>query len=566
MWIKRKVNGLLGARANTRPNRLLFVFTGSKMMLKFDRRTTLKMLSAAAAAVTLPGSGTSRADAAVTALKQSIAEAASKDPDIAAFYRARNFKPIFVSTGDGRRRAALLKAFAAAGDHGLPEARYDAPGLKTLFRDAKTAPDRGRVEVEAARRFLSYADDLRTGILNPRAVERSIVVDVPSYDRTQTLQAFAKSSPNGFMRKLNPRKPEYVRLQKEKLRLEKLMAKGGWGEVVQATSLKPGATGGAVVQLRNRLISMGFMRRSASQAYDDKLQNAVQQFQISHGLAADGIAGASTIKEINKSVQDRLSQVLVALERNRWEPQPLERKYVWVNLPDFHVHIMEKGKSTFRSRVVIGKQTEDRKTPEFSDVMEFMVINPSWYVPRSIVTKEYLPLMQRNPNAQGQLQVISRSGKVVPRSAINFGAYNERNFPYSMKQPPSKGNALGLVKFMFPNKYNIYLHDTPSKSLFGKEVRAYSHGCVRVHKPFDFAYALLKAQERDPEGYFQSILRRGAERRVDLAEPMPVHLVYFTAWVDAKGRAHYRRDVYGRDARIFAALRKEGVTADRVRS
>jgi len=359
------------------------------------------------------------------------------------------------------------------------------------------------------------------------------------------LHAFAKTNPRSFMRQLSPRKPEDVRLEKEKLRLEALIAKGGGGEPGNAKSLKPGDTGGAVVQLRNRMIRMGYMRKSASQSYDQKLSDAVQQFQISHGLAADGVAGAGTIGEINKPVSDRLSQVLVALERNRWEPQPLERKYVWVNLPDFHVHIIEKGKSTFRSRVVIGKQTEDRKTPEFSDVMEFMVINPSWYVPRSIVTKEYLPLMQRNPNAQGQLQVISRSGKVVPRSAVNFGAYNAKNFPYSMKQPPSKSNALGLVKFMFPNKYNIYLHDTPSKSLFGKEVRAYSHGCVRVHKPFDFAYALLKAQESDPEGYFQSILRRGAERRVDLVEPMPVHLVYFTAWVDAKGRAHYRRDVYG---------------------
>ncbi len=518
------------------------------------------MISAGVAALTLPGFGVGRADAAVTALKQSIAEEASRDADIAAFYRARDFKPIFVSNGDGRRRGALLKALASADTHGLPAAKYNPDELKSLFKAAKTPADRGRVEVEAARRFLDFADAMRSGVLDPRKVDSAIVVDVPRYDRTATLAAFAKSSPQGFMKKLNPRKPEYVRLQKEKLRLEKLLGKGGWGEKVSAKALKPGQTGGAVVQLRNRMIRMGFMRKSASQVYDTNLQNAVQQFQINHGLAPDGVAGAGTISEVNKSVQDRLSQVLVGLERNRWTPQPLEKRHVWVNLPDFHVHIMEKGKSTFRSRVVIGKSTEDRKTPEFSDTMEFMVINPSWYVPRSIVTKEYLPMMKRNRGAAGQLQIIDRKGRSVSRSSINFSQYTAKNFPYSMKQPPSKGNALGLVKFMFPNKYNIYLHDTPSKSLFGREVRAFSHGCVRVHKPFEFAYALLKAQENDPEGYFQSILRTKAERRVDLRQPMPVHLAYFTAWVDAKGRAHYRRDVYGRDGQIFAALKQAGVT------
>jgi murein L,D-transpeptidase YcbB/YkuD len=195
-----------------------------------------------------------------------------------------------------------------------------------------------------------------------------------------------------------------------------------------------------------------------------------------------------------------------------------------------------------------------------------MVINPSWYVPRSIVTKEYLPLMQRNPNAQSQLQIIGRSGRAIPRSAIDFTAYDERTFPYSMKQPPSRGNALGLVKFMFPNKYNIYLHDTPAKSLFGRETRAYSHGCVRVHKPFDFAYALLKGQERDPEGFFQSNLATKRERQVDLKAPVPVHIVYYTAWVDPKGRPNYRRDVYNRDARVFSALSKAGVSLRAVKA
>jgi murein L,D-transpeptidase YcbB/YkuD len=194
-----------------------------------------------------------------------------------------------------------------------------------------------------------------------------------------------------------------------------------------------------------------------------------------------------------------------------------------------------------------------------------MVINPSWYVPRSIITKEYLPQLQQNPNAVNQLIITDGRGRVVDRSAVDFTQYSQTNFPYSMRQPPSRGNALGLVKFMFPNRYNIYLHDTPAKSLFGRETRAYSHGCIRLADPFDFAYALLAPQTSDPEAYFQAELRTGRERRVDLEQPLPVHLVYRTAFTKAEGRMQYRRDIYGRDTRIWNALAREGVVIRAVR-
>jgi len=536
------------------------------MTLSPTRRSTMKMMAVGAVGFVLPNLGAGRADAAVTALKQSIAEAAAKDAALSTFYRERSYKPVFVGKGDGRRRGALLKALAAAGDHGLPVEAYDAEGLKAAMKAAKTPIDRGRVEVAATKRLLDYADHMRSGVLVPRRIDSTMVMDVARYDRASTIDAFAKSNPAAFLKKLAPSVPDYVRLQKEKLKLEKLLSKGGWGDKVQAKSLKSGQSGGAVVQLRNRLIRMGYMRNSATQTYGAKIQSAVQKFQITHGLFADGVAGPSTIAQVNKGAQERLQQVLVAMERHRWNSKPLGNKYIWVNIPDFHVDIMTNGKSTFRSRVVVGKSTQDRRTPEFSDVMEFMVINPSWYVPRSIVTKEYLPLLKRNNRAVSQLQIIGSNGRPVNRANINFAQYNAKSFPYSMKQPPSKGNALGLVKFMFPNKYNIYLHDTPSKSLFGRESRAFSHGCVRVQEPFDFAYALLANQEKDPQDFFQAALRTEKERRVDLREPLPVHIVYYTAWVDAKGQAHYRNDVYNRDAKIFSALNQAGVSLRAVAS
>ena len=175
------------------------------------------------------------------------------------------------------------------------------------------------------------------------------------------------------------------------------------------------------------------------------------------------------------------------------------------------------------------------------------------------MTKEYLPALQRNRNAVSHILVTDRNGRAVNRNAVNFNAYTARTFPFAMRQPPSNTNALGLVKFMFPNKYNIYLHDTPSKNLFAKDMRAFSHGCVRLADPFDFAYVLLAPQTSDPEGVFHRALRSGNETRLVLETPVPVHLIYRTAVTNARGHTEYRADVYGRDARIWDALARAGV-------
>jgi L,D-transpeptidase YcbB len=238
---------------------------------------------------------------------------------------------------------------------------------------------------------------------------------------------------------------------------------------------------------------------------------------------------------------------------------PRGERHVWVNLPDFTAKIVDHGAVTFSTRAVIGKDTDGQHTPEFSDMLEYMVINPSWSVPRSITVKEYLPLLQRNPNAVGHLSVVDRNGRVVPRGAVNFAGYTARSFPFALRQAPSDRNALGKVKFMFPNPYNIYLHDTPAKDLFENEVRAYSHGCVRLGSPFDFAYALLAVQSDDPQSDFSRILNTGSETAVRLDQPIPVHLVYFTAWPGANGQMNYRRDIYARDTGIWNALRAAGV-------
>jgi murein L,D-transpeptidase YcbB/YkuD len=180
-------------------------------------------------------------------------------------------------------------------------------------------------------------------------------------------------------------------------------------------------------------------------------------------------------------------------------------------------------------------------------------------VPRSIVTKEYLPSMKNNPNAVSHIDLIDQRGRVINRGSVNFNAYTARTFPFGMRQKPGTRNALGLVKFIFPNKYNIYLHDTPSKSLFARDVRAFSHGCVRLADPFDFAYTLLAAQTPDPVGFFKATLNTGRETFVHLDTELPVHIIYRTAFTNPSGHTQYRADIYGRDARIWSALSKAGV-------
>jgi L,D-transpeptidase YcbB len=499
--------------------------------------------------------------AQITAFKQAIAEAASKDDEVAAFYRNNNYTPIWTGSGpqDLARRAALMRALAGAETHGLPTHRYNAAGLMAQMRDVRTTRDLGMVEVALSQAMVIYARDIQSGILVPSKIDDGLVRKINYTNRADYLVGITQQDPNIFMNALAPQNREYTGLMKQKLRLERLVAQGGWGSKVPSGKFKLGQTGNAVVKLRNRLISMNYMGMSATQTYDTDIQKAVQKFQLEHGLEADGVAGKITVDEINVSAQARLKSVIVAMERERWLTRERGERHVLVNQTDFSAAIVDDDKVTFRTRSVIGKNIPDRRSPEFSDTMEHMIINPSWYVPRSIVTKEYLPQLRNNPNAAGHLIITDGAGRQVNRANVDFTQYSARNFPFDMRQPPSTRNALGLVKFIFPNKYNIYLHDTPQKHLFARESRAFSHGCIRLAQPFDFAYTLLAKQVDDPKGYFHRILDSGQETKVLLDQPIPVHLIYRTAIALPRGGAEYRRDVYGRDAKIWAALAEAGV-------
>ncbi len=490
-----------------------------------------------------------------------VAAVAADDTEIADFYRKTNYQPIW--TGEGEifqtRRRALLEALDMARVHGLPTDRYNETDIIELLKTVKTARDLGRAEVLLTQTLVRFSEDLSFGVTDPARVNPSNKRRPHMLSAGSYLQAFVQSRPRSYFKSLPPSTNEYARLLKEKYRLENIMMTGGWGPAVRVGGVEYGQSGPSVVALRDRLVAMGYLETTASQSYDYAMKNAVRAFQTDHGLTADGVAGPGTMREINTPVEERLKSVIVAMERERWMNTEREPYHVLVNLTDFTARIIENDVLKFETRSVIGKNKDGQQTPEFSDEIEYMVINPTWNVPRSIVVKEYLPRMKRNRNAAGHLDIYNSRGRKVSRGAINFAKYNARNFPYAMKQKPSARNALGLVKFMFPNPYNIYLHDTPSKGLFHKEVRAYSHGCIRLQKPFEFAYTLLSAQEENPKSVFHKYLATGRESVVRLKKPVPVHLIYRTAFTSARGGMEYRRDIYGRDARIWTALTKAGV-------
>ncbi|MCE0504192.1 MULTISPECIES: L,D-transpeptidase family protein [unclassified Roseivivax] len=501
--------------------------------------------------------------AQVTAFKQAVAETVAEHDGLNDFYRARLFEPVWTG-GEALhrdRRAMLIDAMRRVEAHGIPAARHDADRLYRMLRAADTPRARGEAEVEMSLAYLRLARDLQTGILDPREVVRAIKRDPEARSPEDLLARLGSEEPRALFRSLAPQSPEYVRLMATRVALEDQRARGGWGPAVRASKLSPGDSGEAVVALRNRLVSMGYLGHTSTAFYDRAMERAVRDFQEDHGQEIDGVAGDATLSALNVGIDERLKSVIVAMERERWMNRPggLGERHIKVNLTEFKARIYDDDKVTFETRAVVGSRESDRQTPEFSDVMEFMEINPSWYVPRSIVVNEYLPMLRRNPYSVSHLEITDSRGRQVNRGR-GFSQYSASSFPFSMRQPPGPKNALGSVKFMFPNRYNIYLHDTPAQSLFSRTVRTFSHGCVRLNDPHDFAYALLAKQEADPVGFFQNHLGKRSTVRVNLETKVPVHLIYRTAFTTAKGRTQYRDDIYGRDAQIWRALEASGVS------
>ncbi|AGT08593.1 L,D-transpeptidase family protein [Paracoccus aminophilus] len=492
--------------------------------------------------------------------EMALAQAVARQPGLAAFYGTNGLTPIFTGTESAARRAALIEAVSRAAENGLPASRYEVERLRALDAEGGNSPE---AELVFARVFARWTHDISGGVLEPTKVDPSIKRVVLRRSTDELLHDYAQSpDPTGLLTGIEPQDPHYLALKK---------ALGGKNELVAPAKLKEvepglwkvGMTGEPVVALRARLAAMGFDAGkpvTASSVFDAPLAAEVAKFQDRVGLPSDGVAGPKTVARINRKAGGGDHGILVALERMRWmNGHDLNARMVWVNLPEFNARVMENGAEVFETRTVIGRASEDRMTPEFSDRLSYLVVNPRWNVPRSITVKEYLPRLQANRNAVSQIDIVDGNGNIISRDRIDFSKYTAANFPYRMRQKESDDNALGQVKFIFPNPWNIYLHDTPTKHLFGQSARAYSHGCIRIGRPVDLAHELLSGQVKDPAATYQKALDTKKETWLALKPTIPVHLVYFTTFPDANGRIQRFTDVYGRDGAVYDALMRAGL-------
>jgi len=474
---------------------------------------------------------------------------------VTAFYTQRQFAPAWHDRR-GRPTGApkALEILRQAEDHGLQRDTYREGDLtrevaaRAASKSSKAdgEPDAASIadlDVRLTAAVLQLASHVATGRLDPAKQPKPHRDPV---DLAAVLQGGLNESAT-FLDRVRPVHPEYQALQKG-LRSLRGQAQAGWPEVPRKT-LRPGQSSPVVVALRKRLAAEGSLdaaQANDSPRFDDDVAAAVGRFQEHHALKASGILDAATLDALNVPLDARIAQVAINMERWRWLPDDLGERHFLVNIPYYHLIAREHGKPVLDIRVVVGKPGNE--TPTFSDEMTEVVFSPYWNIPETIALEETAPAALRDPNylARNNMEVVNASGRVVSSADVPWGDEQALR-GLSFRQRPGANNALGFVKFLFPNRYNVYIHDTPADALFSRIGRAFSHGCIRVEEPETLAqYVLRDRAEWTPDAILTA-MRAGDERHVKLNSPIPVHIVYLTSWVDDAGGLHFQPDIYGYD-------------------
>jgi murein L,D-transpeptidase YcbB/YkuD len=485
--------------------------------------------------------------------------------DVRAFYAQRENEPAFITESKPSKIAQdAWRIISSAAAHGLGSADYDEQAIgRQIAELAADDADSGnrlamlaQFDVRVSTALLGLGRDVAVGRTTPAAIDRRWKARRKAPDLAGTLNGAIGGSLAGWLDAIRPGHPEYAALQKALADLTGVRQRGGWPKV-PAGVLKRDISSRSVAMLRRRLAATGELaekrgdRREQLTRFDAGLEAAVRAFQEHHALKATGVVDAATRDAMNVSVDERIRQIARNLERWRWQPDDLGARHLMVNIPYFHVVAREQGKIVTDIRVVVGKPGNE--TPVFSSAMETVVFSPYWNIPDTIVAGETAPAIARDAGylARNNIEIlrVSNSGAVrVDPSSVDWDnpeAVQELAF----RQRPGARNALGHVKFLFPNPYNVYLHDTPADNLFARRGRAFSHGCIRVEEPAALARYVLRDQPDWTEPRILAAMDSGTEKAVKLKEPIPVHIVYFTVWVDDAGGIHFQPDVYGYDQR-----------------
>ncbi len=482
-----------------------------------------------------------------------------------SFYLRREDAPAWISRGRPSSCALrLVAALHAAPEDGLDGTDYHLAAIDSLVSSGRDAAGLVDLEILLTDAYLTFGSHLLQGRVNPSTLKAEWLANRRQVDMAAELTAAMElGDVDAALDALRPSQPGYRALKSLLARFRAVEAEGGWGVVPDGTTLHPGDEDARVPALRRRLVASGDLgTRSAADdgRFDDELAEAVVRFQHRHGLDADGSVGRETLAAMNVPVEARIAQIVVNLERWRWLPNDLGRRHIRVNIADYHLEVWKDGQVALQMRAVVGR--EYRETPMFSANMTYLVLAPYWHVPPSIAAVDKLPELRRNPGYLASMKMTlfdQATNEPVDPASVDWGTMTgaELNRRFRIRQDPGPLNALGDVKFIFPNRHNVYLHDTPSRELFSRTTRAFSSGCIRIEKPLELADYLLAGDPRWSPERIRAAVAAGRETTVWLSEPVPVHLLYWTAFADDDGAVDFRPDLYGRDRAVRAALDAE---------
>lgn len=500
------------------------------------------------------------------------------DTLLARFYQQRDFKPAWIddkgllSTGD-----SLVRAIREADREGLNPRDYHVQildsmliklGLEMIARAPVDMEQLMNLELLLSDAFLLYGNHLISGRLNSETIDPEWLTARPEVNMAAILnEAVSSGQIQRTLMSLLPDLPCYAQLRKELVLYRSIALQGGWAIVPPGASLKKGDHGMRVAALSARLSASEDLKErplAAKSVFDDTLEMAVKSFQDRYGLPADGEVGQSTIAALNVPALDYFHKVAVNMERWRWLPRNLGDRYIMVNIAAFTLTVVANGETVLSMPVVVGK--DYRRTPVFSSNMTYLVLNPFWNVPETIATEDILAAVKKDPNYLVKRNIVVLQGwddeTPVDPFQVDWSTVTKENLRFRFRQAPGSLNALGRIKFMFPNKYDVYIHDTPSRADFKKAQRAFSSGCIRVEDPLELAGYVLKGNPKWTKETIAAALDSLENFTIRLPEPIPVHIFYCTAWVDADGKVHFREDIYDRDKLVVEALRAEQILID----
>lgn len=537
-----------------------------------NKGTTVRGIISITLFLLISSTGAQTADS--TDLLQSSLEELSTQPDprvdnvriataaiLPNFYASRDFQ---LAWSRPEQTTGLIAAIRSGEAEGLDPTDYHLKELEKRLNlisidNIEPSPERVALDILLTDSLIRLAYHFYYGKVDLREVDTNWNFSRP-LDQEEAIGALndilAADSLANELSQLLPDHFAYINLKKALKRYRQIQANGGWQSVPQGPTLKNGDTNVRVEALRQRLAAEGYLSPTSTQGehFDTELLDAVKQFQLHHYLTADGAVGAGTLAALNVPINSRIEQIRVNLERGRWVLHDVESRFVIVDIAGFEAFYFNNNEMVWTTRVQVGKPY--RATPVFIDQITYLDFNPTWTVPPTIVAKDILPAAKRDVSylTSRNIKVLDRNGKAVDPYSLDWSKYSGKYFPYTLRQDPGPRNALGRIKFMFPNPHFVYLHDTPSKSLFGRTERAFSSGCIRVENPVKLAELLLDDSDNWNQEKIRQVFDTTKTRRVRLKEPVPVLLFYWTARPQENGHVSFKQDIYGRDKAVQRAL------------